>query len=141
MDALASPLPPPTAVLVDSSVWIDWLRGGRSASAVRLISIGRDAQILVADLVLLEVLQGARDDLHAAAIALALEPFGRVQIMDVAIAVEAARNYRTLRARGITLRKTADLIIGTWCIAHDIALLHDDRDFEPMREHLGLRVA
>ncbi len=63
-----------------------------------------------------------------------------VPMLDDAIAVESARYFRELRARGLTVRKTVDLIIATWCIRHDVALLHDDRDFGPMRDFLGLRV-
>jgi predicted nucleic acid-binding protein len=97
--------------------------------------------VLVGDLILLEVLQGARDESHATRLERYLRRFEVVAMLDDRIASSAARNYRTLRARGITIRKTVDLIIGTYCIEHGHALLHDDRDFDPMREHLGLLVA
>ena len=69
-----------------------------------------------------------------------LAPFDRIDLAGHDIAALAARNYRLLRARGITIRKTVDLLIGTWCIAHAVPLLHTDRDFVPMQEHLGLIV-
>ena len=102
--------------------------------------LGREP-LLLGDMVLLEILQGARDDSHAAGLETGLRRFRIVEMLDYRVAVSAARHYRVLRARGITIRKTADLIIGAYCIEHGHFLLHDDRDFEPMREHLGLLVA
>ncbi len=96
--------------------------------------------LLVGDIVLLEVLQGARDEAHAIRLARDLNEFDIVPMLGTHVAVQAARNYRTLRSKGITIRKTVDLIIGTFCIEHGHTLLHDDRDFEPMRLHLGLQV-
>ena len=101
--------------------------------------MGRDT-ILVGDLILLEILQGARDDAHAARIERGLRQFDVVALMDPDLASKAARNYRKLRERGVTVRKTADIVIGTYCIEHGCTLLHDDRDFEPMERHLGLKV-
>jgi predicted nucleic acid-binding protein len=69
-----------------------------------------------------------------------LRRFDVVTMLDGALAVRAAANYRLLRSRGITIRKTIDLIIGTFCIELGHRLLHDDRDFDPMVEHLGLRL-
>jgi predicted nucleic acid-binding protein len=99
-----------------------------------------DDQVLVGDLILLEVLQGARDEAHAAQIERNLRRYPIAPMLDDAIAVQAARNYRVLRARGVTVRRTIDMFIGTFCVAGGHALLHDDRDFEPMVAHLGLRM-
>lgn len=127
-------------ILVDSSVWIAHLRGLRTPAAGKLeAAMGRDT-ILVGDLILLEILQGARDDAHAARIERGLRQFDVVALMDPDLASKAARNYRKLRERGVTVRKTADIVIGTYCIEHGCTLLHDDRDFEPMERHLGLKV-
>lgn len=93
------------------------------------------------DLILLEVLQGARDEGHAARIEGNLRRFQVVPMLDDKLAVQAARNYRMLRGIGITIRKTIDVVIGTFCIADGHSLLHDDRDFDPMVRHLGLQVA
>ncbi len=130
-------------IVVDSSVWIALLRGQASRAALRLQALveNDDDQILVGDLILLEVLQGARDDARAARIERDLRRYPIVAMLDETVAVRAARNYRLLRARGITVRKTVDMIIGTFCLAGGHALLHDDRDFDPLAEHLGLQVA
>jgi hypothetical protein len=97
--------------------------------------------ILVGDLILLEVLQGARDEAHALRIERGLRRFDVVPLLDADLASRAARNYRKLRDLGVTVRKTADIIIGTFCIEHRCSLLHDDRDFTPMEKHLGLVAA
>ena len=126
-------------ILVDSSVLIGWFRNETSRSVRFLEETSRPDEILIGDLVLLELLQGARDDVHAAKIQRLLSGFQSVGLLDENLATKAARNFRLLRSRGITIRKSNDLIIGTWCIEHDCPLLHDDRDFLPMVEHLGLR--
>ena len=97
--------------------------------------------ILVGDLILLEVLQGARDELAAARIERGLRRFQIVPLLDADLAPRAARNYRRLRDMGIAIRKTNDIVIGTFCIERGCSLLHDDRDFVAMEEHLGLVVA
>jgi predicted nucleic acid-binding protein len=86
-----------------------------------------------------EVLQGARDEAHAAHIEGGLRQYVLVPLLSADLASRAARNYRKLRELGITVRKTADIIIGTFCIENRHSLLHDDRDFRPMVEHLGLK--
>jgi predicted nucleic acid-binding protein len=128
-------------IVVDSSVWIANLRDSDIEPMRRLRAFGDDDQIIVGDLILLEVLQGARDEARAAQIERDLRRFDVVPMLGDVMAVRAARNYRTLRARGVTPRKTIDLIIGTFCIEMDHGLLHDDRDFDPMVEYLGLRVS
>ena len=105
----------------------------------RLVEVDSD-QVLVGDLILVEVLQGARDEAHAGAIERRLTRFPVAPLLGPGLAVEAARNYRTLRGMGVTIRKTIDVVIGSFCIARGHALLHDDRDFEAMTR-LGLRVA
>jgi predicted nucleic acid-binding protein len=127
-------------IVVDSSVWIAQLRGLQTPAVVRLEKVVEGDDILVGDIVLLEILQGARDDTHVARIARAMRQFPIVSMSNEALAVEAARLYRLLRDRGVTVRKTADMIIGTFCVANGHALLHDDRDFDPMERHLGLLV-
>ena len=130
-------------IFVDSSVWIANLRGMDSPAVRKLRAIAEadDGQLLVGDLVLLDVLQGARDDAHAARIERNMRRYPVASMLDDKLAVQAAHNFRTLRHRGITVRKTIDMIIGTFCIEGGHTLLHDDRDFHPMVEHLGLRVA
>jgi predicted nucleic acid-binding protein len=128
-------------MLVDSSVWIAHLRGSLTPGTARLEAAARREPILVGDLILLEVLQGARDELHAARIERGLRRFEVVSLLDADLAPRAARNYRRLRDMGITIRKTNDIIIGTFCIERRCSLLHDDRDFAPMEAHLGLVAA
>ena len=127
-------------IAIDGSTWIAHLRNVDSEPVRVLRSLFGETELLVGDIVLLEVLQGARDEGHAARIAHELNQFDIVAMLDPEIAVKAAHNYRALRGRGITIRKTVDLIIGTFCIEHGHTLLHDDRDFDPMRTHLGLQV-
>ena len=128
-------------ILVDSSVWIAHLKGRATTETRKLEEAAARAPLLVGDLILLEVLQGARDEGHASRIEQALREYAVVPLLGPDLAVKAAKNYRKLRALGITVRKTADLIIGTFCIEHRHTLLHADRDFDPMQKYLGLRVA
>ncbi len=121
--------------LVDSLVWIAHFRGQQIPA---IATLADSAAILVGDIILLEVLRGARDENHAARIEKEMRRFEILPLLDDDLAVLAAKNYRRLRGLGITIRKTADLIIGTFCIAHGHRLLHDDRDFDPMAAHLGL---
>ncbi len=127
-------------ILVDSSVWIAHLRGHRTPATAKLEEAVTREPLLVGDLILLEILQGARDDAHATRIERGLLQYVVVPLLDADLALRAARNYRKLRELGITIRKTADIIVATFCIEHRHALLHDDRDFAPMVEHLGLKV-
>ena len=128
-------------IVPDTSVWIDRIRGIASPAVLRLDLLIDRETILVGDIVLLEILQGARDKRHAATLQRMLFGFQTVAMLDAEIAVRAAMNYRRLRALGHTPRRTTDLIIGTFCIERGNRLLHSDRDFTPMVEHLGLQLA
>jgi predicted nucleic acid-binding protein len=125
-------------IVVDSSVWIDFFNG-RNAPHVRQLRavLGID-EIIVGDLMLCEVLQGLDSEPEAQEVEALLRRFVIVPMAGEAIAMTAARHFRTLRRRGITVRKTIDLLIGTWCIANRTPLLHNDGDFRPMARHLGL---
>jgi len=129
-------------IVIDSSVWIAHLRGLDVPQVAALCALvdEDDDQILVGDLILLEVLQGARDEGHAARIERDLREYAVVPMLDLQLAIQAARNYRLLRGRGITIRKSIDMVIATFCLAGGHMLLHADRDFDPMETHLGLRV-
>jgi predicted nucleic acid-binding protein len=129
-------------ILVDSSVWIDHFRGVETEQVLRLRAlIEGEEDLLVGDLVLCEILQGVRSAAQAKLVEDALREFDVVALADPALAVIAAGNYRFLRGRGITVRTTVDLIIGTFCIERGHSLLHSDRDFEPMERLLGLAAA
>jgi predicted nucleic acid-binding protein len=116
------------------------LRGLQTQATAKLEAAAAQEPLLVGDLILLEVLQGARDEAHAARIERGLRQYVIVPLCGVDLAPRVARNYRTLRDLGVTIRKTADLVIGTFCIQHHHRLLHDDRDFSLMEQHLGLTV-
>ena len=125
-------------ILVDSSVWIDFFRGASTPQVERLDSLLGVEPLAVGDLILTEVLQGftrQRDFDQALA---ALSAFSLIEIGGHDVALQAARNYRALRALGVTPRKTIDTLIATRCIEGGHALLFSDRDFEPFVEHLGL---
>lgn len=125
-------------MVVDTSVWIDFLNGRNAPHVVALhAALGRD-EIIVGDLMLCEVLLGLDGDSEARQVEVLLRRFDIVPMAGDTIAVMAARNYRALRQRGITVRKTIDLLIGTWCIEHRRPLLHNDSDFRPMARYLGL---
>jgi len=125
-------------IVVDSSVWIDFLNG-RNAPHVKQLraSLGVE-EIIIGDLMLCEVLQGLHNERAAQEVEALLRRFEIAPMVGDAIAVAAARNFRLLRRRGITVHKTIDLLIGTWCIENRAPLLHNDSDFHPMTRHLGL---
>ena len=125
-------------IVVDSSVWIDFLNGRNALHVVRLRAALGIEEICVGDLMLCEVLQGLDSERAARNVEALLRRFDIAPMAGDAVAVAAARNYRLLRRRGITIRKTIDLLIGTWCIEHHRPLLHNDSDFRPMARHLGL---
>lgn len=117
-------------ILVDSSVWIDYFRGVSSPQTDRLDALLGREPVAIGDLMLAEVLQGfARDrDFEQA-----LTMLGALDVIEIGgreVAIQAARNYRALRARGITVRKTIDTLIATRCIMDGVPLLYSDRDFE-----------
>lgn len=126
-------------ILVDSSVWIDYFNGTKTAETDLFDSILGGELIVMGDLILVEVLQGfqSEKDFELAKTELLSFPFMDMCSKDLAI--ESALNYRKLRANGVTVRKTIDVLIGTFCIQHQISLLHSDRDFEPMKRFLKLR--
>ncbi|MFZ4381627.1 MAG: type II toxin-antitoxin system VapC family toxin [Sandarakinorhabdus sp.] len=125
-------------ILVDSSVWIDWFRGMPTPAADRLHALLGQADLLVGDIILTEVLQGFATDTDFAKARAALAQFPVVAIATPDVAIAAAQNFRALRHRGITVRKTIDTLIATRCMADNLALLYSDRDFDPFVAHLGL---
>lgn len=128
-------------IVVDSSVWVDFFRGLTTPQTERLDDLLGSEPLAVGDLILAEVLQGfslERDFNQARRLFSALDV---ITLGGEEIAVQAARNYRALRAQGVTIRKTIDSIIATRCIEDDLVLLYSDRDFDPFVEHLGLRSA
>jgi predicted nucleic acid-binding protein len=125
-------------IVADASVWVDHLNNDVTPQVVKLRDLFGRQLILVGDLTYCEVLQGVRSEREARSVEAVLRAFDSAAMSNPDLAVRAAANYRALRGRGITIRKTIDLIIGTFCIENHHALLHDDRDFEPMERYLGL---
>jgi predicted nucleic acid-binding protein len=128
-------------ILVDSSVWIDFFRGSATAQTEKLDSLLGREPLVIGDLILAEVLQGFTTDKDFKAALKLLESLEVIELGGREIAIKAARNFRALRALGITVRKTIDTFIATRCIESGYTLLHCDRDFEPFVTHLGLRTA
>lgn len=126
-------------ILVDSSVWIDFFNDTSTAETQSLSDILGSIPVAIGDLMLAEVLQGFRKDRD---VQTALELFDSVTVLELGgkeIAIRSAQNFRKLRSKGFTVRKTIDCIIATYCIEHKLPLLQADRDFEPFHEHLGLK--
>lgn len=129
-------------LVVDSSVWIDHFRGRLTPQTDELARLltGGEVDLLVPDLVLFEVVRGFTLDREARLANRVLHTVAIVPTTDPALALTAAQHYRRLRALGITVRSAIDVLIATYCIAHDHPLLHNDRDFDPFAAHLGLKV-
>lgn len=128
-------------ILVDSSVWIDFFNGRNSRETELLALLLRRPILLTGDLILAEVLQGFREQRDMEEARRALLSLRYADMVGQEVALASAMNYRLLRRKGVTARKTVDVIIATFCIRNGHVLLHADRDFEPMTEHLGLRTA
>jgi hypothetical protein len=128
------------SLLVDSSVWIDYFNGQATVQTDHLDAILGQQVIVVGDLILAEVLQGFRHQKDFVQARTALLRFPVMPIVGQKFAVQSAKNYRSLRAKGITIRKTIDCLIATFCIENGFQLLHSDRDFDPFAEHLNLQV-
>ncbi len=127
-------------IVVDSSVLIDFFRARATVQVQQLQGlIGREP-ILIGDVVLCEILQGARSEAEARQLNAELSAFDLAPMLNPELAILAASHYRRLRTLGHTMRKTIDVIIGTFCIANGYWLLHSDRDYDPMETYLGLRV-
>jgi predicted nucleic acid-binding protein len=126
-------------IVVDSSVWIDYFNGTDSASAERLDGLLGVTRLAVGDIILTEVLQGFRDDAQYKLAKEAMILLPVFEMLGQAMVIRSAENYRFLRARGITIRKTLDVVIATYCIEHDHSLLFEDKDYLPFVRHLGLK--
>jgi len=125
-------------ILVDSSVWIDYFRGRSTPQCERLDAVLGSEPLAIGDLILTEVLQGFTRDKDFNQAKKLLTSLMVIDLGGRDIAIQAAKNFRALRARGITVRKTIDTVIATRCIESGFTLLHTDRDFEPFVTHLGL---
>lgn len=125
-------------IVVDSSVWIDYFNGVGTRETALLDSILGLEPVVIGDLILAEVLQGFRTDRDMRRARAALDTLIFEPMVGRDIALASASNYRALRAKGVTVRKTIDMLIATFCMKNKHALLHSDRDFDPIEELLGL---
>ena len=127
-------------ILVDSSVWIDYFKGTSTAQTEKLDRLLGHEPLAIGDLILTEVLQGFDSERDFNDARRMLTSLMVVELGGQEIAIQAAKNFRALRRFGVTVRKTVDSVIATRCIEDGYDLLHNDRDFDPFAEHLGLRV-
>jgi hypothetical protein len=125
-------------IIVDTSVWVDYFNGKLSEETDSLDNLLGNQEILLGDLILTEILQGFQEDRLFREAQNMLESFPVVPMLGMQLAIQSAKNYRTLGKRGVTVRKAIDVMIGTYCIEKHIPLLYADRDFDPMVRHLGL---
>lgn len=127
-------------ILVDSSVFIDYFNGKINFYTEELNQILGKELVVIGDYILAEILQGFKNDSDFSTAKESLKVFPCFELCNEALAVKSAENYRYMRKKGKTVRKTVDLIIGTFCIENDIELLHNDRDFDAMEKYLGLKI-
>jgi hypothetical protein len=125
-------------ILVDTSVWIDYLNGVQSQHTDALDAGIVTGTVAMGDLIFLEILQGIRNDSEYRTTKQTLLTLGRLEMFGKGVSEKCAENYRALRKKGITIRKTTDVIIATFCIEQRMPLLFLDRDFIPFVDHLGL---
>lgn len=125
-------------ILSDTSVWIDYFNGQQNIHTNKLDELLSSELVIIGDIILAEILQGFRNDNDFQQAKDALIRLHCYSISNREIAIKSAENYRTLRKKGITVRKTTDLLIGTFCIENKIPLLHNDKDFNSLKE-LGLQ--
>jgi predicted nucleic acid-binding protein len=127
-------------IVVDSSVWIDFFNGQPTSEADALSELLGQRPIVVGDLTMVEVLSGFRRDEDYRKARALLESCDFRPMVGREVALAAANNYRHLRKMGVTVRKTIDVLVATFCIVNHLPLLHCDRDFDALEEHLGLAV-
>ena len=128
-------------IFVDSSVWIDFFNGTSSTETNYLDSLLGKEPVGLGDLVLIEVLQGFRRDQDYRTARELLTSLTVFTLGGQEVALKSAHNFRLLRKNGVTVRKTIDVLIATFCIGKNLPLLHSDKDFEPFHQHLKLRNA
>jgi predicted nucleic acid-binding protein len=127
-------------LVVDTTVWADYFNGVVNPQTDYLDRVLESTPVLVGDLILAEVLQGFRDDADFEKARRALGRYLQAGMVGPELALQSARNYRQLRRRGVTVRKTIDSLIATYCLENEHELLHNDSDFDGYEKHLGLRV-
>lgn len=125
--------------MVDSSVWINYFNGSDTLATQKLDALLGITPVCTGDLILVEVLQGFRQDKDYQSAKTVLCALPVHAMLGKVLCIKSADNFRVLRQRGITVRKSTDVIIATYCIENDLPLLFDDKDFRPFQAHLGLQ--
>ena len=128
-------------ILADTSVWIDYLNGKITPQTDLLDDCVIEGTLAMGDLIFLEILQGIRDDKHYKQVKTKLSLLDQYSMFDPSMVTKCANNFRLLRKKGITIRKTNDVIIASFCIDQKISLLYSNRDFAPFTEYLNLKSA
>ena len=126
-------------IMADTSVWIDYFNGTQNRHTIKLDNLLVNDIVVIGDIILAEILQGFRLDRDFIRAKVTLDVLECFPIVGKENAIKSAENFRFLRKKGITVRKTTDMLIGTFCITNNIPLLYSDRDFDPLKENLGLR--
>lgn len=127
-------------IVVDTSVWIDYVNGAETIQTNILDIELKNRRVATGDLIIAEFLQGFREDKQFQEAKEIMDSLEYFDFVGREIAINAAQNFRKLRKKGITVRKTIDVLIATFCIEYGFELLHNDRDFDPMEEVLGLKM-
>ena len=125
-------------ILADTSVWVDYLNGKITPQTDLLDDCLVEGILAMGDLIFLEILQGIRDEKQYKKVKAKLSLLDQYSMFGPNLVFKCANNYRALRKKGITVRKTNDVIIASFCIDQKMDLLYTDRGFKPFTEHLGL---
>lgn len=127
-------------ILVDTSAWIEYFRNGVPSVARKVEKSLREEDVAIGDLIYCEIMQGIYSELQRKQVEDLLLTLPSFEMVGFEIADASAANYRLLRSKGVTVRKTIDVIIGTFCVENDLLLIHNDRDFDLMAKHIGLKI-
>jgi len=127
-------------ILVDTSVWIDYFNGKETKQTKNFNSLLSRRTVILGDIILTEILQGFDSNKEYRLAKKALDPLDCVHLGGKSLAIKAASNFRFLRSKGVTIRKTVDMLIATWCIQHEVELLHNDKDFDHIAACLPLTI-
>jgi predicted nucleic acid-binding protein len=127
-------------IVADTSAWIDFFNGVNASHTNALDYELLHSRVAIGDLIIVEILQGFRDEKQYKLVKQIIDNLEYYDFVGKDIAYKSAENFRILRKKGITVRKTIDVIIGTFCIENNFSLIHNDKDFEPIEKYLGLEI-
>ena len=127
-------------ILVDTSAWIEYFRNGVPSVVRKVEKCLGEEDVAIGDLIYCEIMQGIYSETQRKQVEEMFLSLPRFEMVGFEVASKSAANYRLLRSKGVTVRKTIDVIIGTFCVEHDLPLIHHDRDFDLMAAHIGLKI-